>query len=125
MAKSTMDVVPPCAAASVPVSKSSLDVVPPNGMSRCVCASMPPGRTYLPVASMVVSHVPAGRGAGAKMAAIFPSTMATSAAYVSTAVTTVPPCDERPCHGARHYDADGLDAIRSPYEPSFVTAPGG
>ena len=38
MAKSTMLVVPPNAAARVPVSKSSADVVPPKGMSRCVCA---------------------------------------------------------------------------------------
>ena len=29
-----------------------LEVVPPNGMSRCVCASMPPGSTYIPAASM-------------------------------------------------------------------------
>ena len=28
------------------------DVVPPNGMSRCVWQSMPPGMTYMPVASM-------------------------------------------------------------------------
>ena len=48
IAKSTIVVVPPCAAASVPVSKSSDEVVPPNGMSMCVCASMPPGMTYLP-----------------------------------------------------------------------------
>ena len=45
-------VVPPNAAARVPVSKSSLDVVPPKGMSRCVWASMPPGITYMPVASI-------------------------------------------------------------------------
>src|ERR1019366_8839358 len=91
MAKSTMHVVPPWAAASVPVSKSSLDEVPPKGMSRWVCASMPPGRMYFPLASMVLSHVPVGAAWGAKRAAILPSMMATSAAYVSTAVTTVPP----------------------------------
>jgi hypothetical protein len=51
MAKSTMVVVPPNAAARVPVSKSSLDVVPPNGMSRCVCASIPPGSSSSPEAS--------------------------------------------------------------------------
>ncbi len=55
MAKSTMLVVPPNAAARVPVSKSSVDVVPPNGMSRCVWASMPPGITYMPVASITLS----------------------------------------------------------------------
>ena len=48
-------VVPPWAAAMVPLSKSSAEVVPPNGMSRWVCTSMPPGITSLPEASMVVS----------------------------------------------------------------------
>ena len=38
-----------------PVKKSSEETVPPNGMSRWVCTSMPPGMTYLPLASMVVS----------------------------------------------------------------------
>ncbi len=55
MAKSTIEVVPPKAAAIVPDSKSSAEVEPPNGMSRCVCTSMPPGSTYLPVASIVLS----------------------------------------------------------------------
>ena len=55
MAKSTMLVVPPKAAARVPVSKSSALVVPPNGMSRCVWQSMPPGRTYIPAASITLS----------------------------------------------------------------------
>ena len=32
----------------VPVSKSSVEVVPPNGMSRWVWTSMPPGITYWP-----------------------------------------------------------------------------
>ncbi len=36
MAKSTIVVVPPKAAARVPVSKSSEEVVPPKGMSKCV-----------------------------------------------------------------------------------------
>ena len=48
MAKSTIVVVPPNAAARVPVSKSSADVAPPNGMSMWVWTSMPPGRTILP-----------------------------------------------------------------------------
>ena len=48
MAKSTIVVVPPKAAARVPVSKSSEEVVPPNGMSRWVWQSMPPGITYMP-----------------------------------------------------------------------------
>ncbi len=48
-------VVPPHAAARVPVSNVSDANVPPNGSSMCVCTSMPPGTTYLPVASMVRS----------------------------------------------------------------------
>ena len=63
MAKSTMVVVPPMAAARVPVSKSSLDVVPPNGMSRCVCASMPPGSSSMPGG---VQHFMAGLGRNAR-----------------------------------------------------------
>ena len=48
-------VVPPWAAAIVPVSKSSAEVVPPKGMSRWVWTSMPPGITSLPEASITVS----------------------------------------------------------------------
>ena len=55
-------VVPPNAAARVPVSKVSLANVPPNGSSMWVWTSMPPGITYLPVASMVSSAVDARRG---------------------------------------------------------------
>ncbi len=54
IAKSMSVVVPPNAAARVPVSKSSALVVPPKGMSRCVCTSMPPGRTSLFAASMIL-----------------------------------------------------------------------
>jgi hypothetical protein len=53
IAKSTIEV--PCAAAIVPDSKSSAEVVPPNGMSRCVWTSIPPGMTYFPEASIVRS----------------------------------------------------------------------
>ena len=49
IAKSMIIVVPPQAAARVPVSKVSADVVPPKGISMWVWASMPPGTTYLPV----------------------------------------------------------------------------
>ena len=52
-AKSMMVVVPPYAAARVPVSKY-LRVVPPNGNSMCVCGSIPPGMTSLPDASMTL-----------------------------------------------------------------------
>ena len=44
-AKSMIVVVPPCAAAIVPVSKVSLAAVPPKGSSMWVWASMPPGTT--------------------------------------------------------------------------------
>ncbi len=55
-AKSITLVVPPQAAAVVPGSKVSDAAVPPNGSSKWVCASMPPGITYLPVAS--ITRVP-------------------------------------------------------------------
>ena len=48
-------VVPPKAAARVPVSKVSLANVPPNGSSMWVWGSIPPGMTHLPVASMTWS----------------------------------------------------------------------
>jgi hypothetical protein len=41
---------------ALPVSNVSLAKVPPNGSSMCVCTSMPPGMTYLPVASMTVGR---------------------------------------------------------------------
>ncbi len=101
-AKSMMVVVPPQAAARVPVSKVSTENVPPNGISMCVCASIPPGSTYLPVASMTWSAASAaGASAGgapgspvrsrASTAAIRSPATSTSAASVPSAVTTVPP----------------------------------
>src|SRR5215467_14390393 len=92
-AKSTRDVVPPQAAARVPVSKSSAEKVPPNGMSRWVCTSMPPGMTYLPVASIDRSARPANEPvcAGSSRAMTVSPSMSTSAADDPVAVTTVPP----------------------------------
>src|SRR5215831_13850608 len=93
-AKSISDVVPPQAAARVPVSKSSAENVPPNGMSRWVCTSMPPGMTYLPVASIDRSGPRPAKDpvcAGSSRAAtVWPST-STSAANAPVAVTTMPP----------------------------------
>ena len=43
LAGGTTMVVPPDSAARVPLSKSSVEYVPMNGISRCVCGSMPPG----------------------------------------------------------------------------------
>src|SRR6187200_3075420 len=70
-----MLVVPPHAAARVPVSNVSIAAVPPNGSSICVCASMPPGITYLPVASRTLStdaatSVPSSSEPGCSTAAI-------------------------------------------------------
>ena len=55
MQKSTSDVVPPNAAATVPDVKSSQVVVPPKNISMCVCGSIAPGITYLPLASITLS----------------------------------------------------------------------
>ncbi len=55
MTKSTWQVVPPNAADVWPDSTSSIVTVPPKGMSRCVCGSTHPGRTYFPDASIVLS----------------------------------------------------------------------
>src|SRR5262244_1846273 len=92
-AKSTREVVPPQAAARVPVSKSSAENVPPNGISRWVCTSMPPGMTYLPVASIDRSARPANEPvcAGSSRATTVSPSMSTSAAADPVAVTTVPP----------------------------------
>ena len=76
MAKSTMVVVPPWAAATVPLSKSSAEVVPPNGMSRWVWTSMPPGITSFPRASTTVS---AGVFRPWPMVVMRPSSIRTSA----------------------------------------------
>ena len=95
-AKSMIVVVPPHAAARVPVSKVSAENVPPNGISMCVCTSIPPGSTYLPVASMTWSAAAAAASAfpvmsRASTAAIFSPATSTSASSVPDAVTTVPP----------------------------------
>jgi hypothetical protein len=90
-AKSTIVVVPPQAAARVPVSKVSDANVPPNGSSMCVCASTPPGITYFPVASMTVSAVKDSDSAGSSRATTFSSSTRTSTAVSSEAVMTRPP----------------------------------
>src|SRR5689334_5626907 len=93
MAKSMIVVVPPWAAATVPVSKSSEEFVPPNGRSMCVWQSMPPGMTYCPAALTVWSTAPSPSAARCDawvMATILSPSIQTSAAKVSDAVTTVP-----------------------------------
>ena len=81
-------VVPPNAAARVPVSKVSFANVPPNGSSMCVCGSIPPGITHLPVASMVRSAV---TSSDSPMMAIRSPSMRTSPVVVASALTIVPP----------------------------------
>ena len=79
-AKSTIIVVPPNAAARVPVSNVSLANVPPNGSSMWVWTSIPPGITYLPAASIVSSAVDAASPArSAPIAAIVSPSIRTSA----------------------------------------------
>lgn len=93
IAKSTMVVVPPQAAARVPVSKVSAAYVPPNGISMWVWPSTPPGMTYLPVASMVRSalQLSAASVPWAASAAMRPPSTRTSAWISSDAVMTRPP----------------------------------
>ena len=91
-----MLVVPPQAAARVPVSKVSIAAVPPKGSSMWVWASIPPGITYFPVASMTVStdaatSVPRSCDPGCSTAAIVSPSMRTSACDRPVAETTVPP----------------------------------
>ncbi len=91
-----IEVVPPQAAARVPVSKVSEAFVPPNGSSMCVCASMPPGITSRPVASITRSTEPARStpsswDPGARTAAMLSPSTRTSACAVPVAFTTVPP----------------------------------
>ena len=57
MQKSISVVVPPKAADVVPDVKSSHVVVPPKNISMCVCGSIAPGITILPLASITLSAV--------------------------------------------------------------------
>src|SRR6201992_2334846 len=91
--KSTMVVVPPQAAARVPVSKASTENVPPNGISMWVWTWMPPGMTYRPAASRKRSAVPVRESvwAGSSRAAIVSPSTRTSAGDGPVAVATVRP----------------------------------
>ena len=57
--KSTTQVVPPKAAALVPVPKVSTVRATPKSQSRCVCTSIPPGITSRPLASCTSTSPPA------------------------------------------------------------------
>src|SRR6266702_4775914 len=106
-AKSTIVVVPPQAAALVPVSKVSAENVPPKGISMWVCTSIPPGSTYFPAALTTLptsaGHPSATSVPGAASAVIRSPSTSTSAATVPLAVMTVPPLTRvriaasRPC----------------------------
>ena len=86
-----MVVVPPKAAARVPVSKVSLAKVPPKGSSMWVWTSMPPGMTYLP-AGIDGPVDPLGRSppSPAPMAEMVSPSTRTSACWEPSALTTVP-----------------------------------
>ena len=67
-----------------------------------VCTSMPPGMTYLPVASIVRSAVTPAGWPGAESAAMVSPSMRTSVgAGARSGPTTVPSGDERPRHDRR------------------------
>ena len=89
MAKSTIVVVPPIAAARVPVRKSSADCEPPKGMSRCVCASMPPGSSSRPrrIDDLVCAEL---AGMPARISLIVAPSISRSAFTVESALTMVP-----------------------------------
>ena len=57
-AKSTTVVVPPKAAALVPLAKVSQVIVGPITFSMCTWVSTPPGRTYRPLASTMATLGP-------------------------------------------------------------------
>src|SRR5215217_185556 len=88
-------VVPPQAAARVPVSKVSEACVPPKGSSMCVCGSIPPGITYMPVASTTAStfcsrSTPSSVEPGFSTAAMVSPSTSTSAAPEPVLLITVP-----------------------------------
>src|SRR5829696_6775703 len=90
-----IEVVPPQAAARVPVSNVSEALVPPKGSSMWVCASTPPGMTYLSAASMTLLTVssrlwPSVVEPGKSRATMYSPSMSTSALVAPVALTTVP-----------------------------------
>ena len=88
-AKSMIVVVPPNAAARVPVSNVSLANVPPNGSSMWVWTSIAPGITHLPAASMVRSAA-VDEARSVPMSAICSPSTRTSPVVVASALTMVP-----------------------------------
>lgn len=83
-----MVVVPPAAAAAVPVAQSSVVTVPPKGIAMWVWASMKPGMTSLPEACTISAP---SDGRSVPTAAIFSSSTRTSASKLPSAVTILPP----------------------------------
>jgi hypothetical protein len=76
-AKSTTVVVPPKAAALVPLAKVSQVIVGPMTFSMCTCVSTPPGSTYRPLASTTATSSPTA--SCRPMAWMTPSRIRTSA----------------------------------------------
>ena len=123
-AKSKMVVVPPQAAALVPVSKVSEANVPPKGSSMWVWTSTPPGTTSLPVASMTSAPCSAAAAMalpGRSTASILSPSMSTSAGSAPVAVTTVPPLISvvifvsfRGSGGCASRERGGQGAVRAP-----------
>ena len=89
LAKSITEVVPPNAAAMVPVPKVSTVRAVPNSQSRCVCTSTAPGMTRSPLASCTSRPPPAGRSR--PMVATLPPSTRMSPSYSPSAVTIRPP----------------------------------
>ena len=112
-AKSMIVVVPPQAAARVPVSKSSEATVPPKGSSMWVWPSTPPGTTSLPVASRTSSAprsaASAGSEPGASRATMVSPSTSTSMGWAPVAETTVPPLISSDISGLRPCRWDPAD----------------
>src|SRR5579871_1930980 len=122
MAKSITVVTPPRAAARVPVFQSSLETVPQKGSSRCTCTSMPPGITYLPVASTRVVSLLALRARSLPIAAIFSPWMATSACSWPSALITVP-LATMVSYGMASLPQRGVHRIDPHFSPRYRTNP--
>ena len=104
-------VVPPHAAARVPVSNVSADMVPPKGISMWVWASMPPGTTYFPVASTTRSaascQVSESPEKPAASAATFSSWTRTSNGKAPSAVMRVDQAEVEVAYDNRLVDVGG------------------
>ena len=98
-----------------PLSKSSIETVPMKGSASWTWGSMPPGITYLPVASSVsMPSESSGPRPGAKIAAIVSPSTRTSAAWAPAGPTTVPPLISRAMTVWSPWLRLGYGLVRSP-----------